>query len=109
MNMDILLIEDIRDVAQSIGEVMRQWGHDVVLAETGKAAVRSAAGRPFDLALLDIMLPDGFGYDFIPEIREHLPRVNIVTLTGYSSPELERAVRAHGIAYYMANRSISER
>ena len=72
------------------------------MATSGKAAVQAASRKQFDLALLDIMLPDGFGYDFIPEIKRNQPDLKIITMTGHSTPEMEKRVRKHGITYYMA-------
>jgi len=52
--------------------------------------------------ILDIMLPDGFGYDIIPEIKQSQPEAYVITMTGDNSPQLERIVRGFGIAYFMA-------
>ena len=100
--MNILLVEDDALMAEMVGEAMRKWNQTVTLATSGKEAVQAAGDRSFDLALLDIVLPDGFGYDFIPGMRASQPDLKIVTMTGHSTPEMEKRVRRHGIAYYMA-------
>ena len=100
--MNILLVEDDALVAEMMSDAMKRWDQEVVLAVSGKAAVQAAGSQEFDLALLDIMLPDGFGYDFIPEIKKSQPDLKIITMTGHSTPEMEKRVRKHGIAYYMA-------
>jgi len=100
--MKILLVEDDALVAEVVCDTMKMWDQNVVLATTGRSAVRAAARRHFDLALLDIMLPDGTGDEFIPEIKRHQPDLRIVTMTGHNTPEMEKRVRRHGIAYYMA-------
>lgn len=100
--MNILLVEDDALVAETVSDIMQGWGQSVTLASCGKAALQEAGSQPFDMALVDIMLPDGFGYDFLPEIKRRQPDLKIITMTGYSTPEMERRARQHGIAYYMA-------
>jgi len=101
-NMNILLVEDDATVAEMMCDVMRKWDQDVTLATSGTTAVKESGSQQFDLALLDIMLPDGFGYDFIPEMKKSQPDLKIITLTGHSTPDMEKRVRQHGITYYMA-------
>ena len=81
---------------------MKKWNQNVLLAVTGQDAVSMAEKKTFDLVLLDIMLPDGLGYEFIPELRKHQPDIKIITMTGYNTPEMETEARAQGIHYYMA-------
>ncbi len=100
--MNILLVEDAANVAEIMCGAMKKWDQDVTLATSGTAAVKESGGQQFDLALLDIMLPDGFGYDFIPEIKKCQPDLKIITMTGHSTPDMEKRVRQHGITYYMA-------
>ena len=61
-----------------------------------------AQEKTFDLVLLDIMLPDGLGHEFIPALRKHQPEIKIITMTGYSTPAMETEIRSQGIHYYMA-------
>ena len=100
--MRILLIEDDALTAEMMTDAMQKWNQEVVLATSGKSAVKVAGSRQFDLVLLDIMLPDGFGYDFIPKMRFNQPDLKIITMTGHNTPEMEKRVRQHGITYYMA-------
>ena len=102
--MNILLIEDDALVAKMMGAAMKKWDQEVILATTGKAAVKEAGRKQFDLALLDIMLPDGFGYDFIPEIKKSQPDLKIITMTGYSTPEMEKRVSSTALRTTWPNR-----
>ena len=100
--MNILLVEDDALVAKMVKATMTKWNQKVLLASSGQAAVSMAGENTFDLVLLDIMLPDGLGYDFIPEIKKFQPDIKIITMTGYNTPEMETKARAQGINYYMA-------
>jgi len=100
--MNILVVEDDISVGKLIFQCAKQWGHHVESTGTGEEAVKKVSQDPFDLILLDVMLPDGFGYEKIPAFKTYHPDVNIIVMTGYSTPEMERTVREFGITYYMA-------
>ncbi len=62
---------------------------------------KKARSKEFDLAVLDIFLPDTKGYDLIPRLKEVRPDMWFVTITGYNTRELELTVRQHRVAYFM--------
>jgi len=100
--MDILIVEDDISAGTLIFQSVKQWGHHVELTDTGEEALKKVRQKTFDLILLDVMLPDGFGYEKIPDYKTYQPDVNIIVMTGYNTPEMERTVREFGITYYMA-------
>ncbi|MBW2603447.1 MAG: response regulator [Deltaproteobacteria bacterium] len=99
--MQILLVEDDVSSAKMIRTAIERWDHHVELAETGKKALEKARNNTFDLVLLDIMLPDVVGYELIPEFKRYDSGIQIITMTGYNTPEMERKIRGYGITYYM--------
>jgi len=100
--MEILLVEDDVNLAKTLSEVIENWEHPVDVATTGKEAVVKVKNKWFDLILLDIFLPDVMGYELIPEFKKYCSWINIITMTGYNTPEMEKKIRGYGIAYYMA-------
>ena len=100
--MDILLVEDDTLVAETVSSTMKKWNHNVLWATGGRDAISMAQENTFDLILLDIMLPDGLGHEFIPDLRKHQPEIKIITMTGYNTPDMETEIRSQGIHYYMA-------
>jgi len=100
--MHILIVEDEEVVSEILIARMKRWGQKVVLATSSKEALSKIKTSRFDLVLLDIMLPDGLGYEIIPEIKQALPNINIITMTGQNTPDLERTIREFGITYFMA-------
>lgn len=100
--MNILLVEDEEIVADSLMATLKIWDQKVVWVTSKKEALAKAGQSFFDMILLDIMLPDGFGYEIIPEIKQSQPDAYIITMTGHNTPELERIVRGFGIAYFLA-------
>lgn len=99
--MNILIVEDDIDVSSVLTESIHHWGYSAENADTCKDALDKVKQKRFDLILLDIFLPDGEGHLLIPQFKELLPDVGIVTMTGYNTRELETHVREQGIIYYM--------
>lgn len=65
----ILVVEDEPAIAESVAYSLGKAGHEVETA-TGLRDARAKIEATFDLVLLDLMLPDGSGFDFIGELEE---------------------------------------
>ncbi len=82
----ILVAEDDEDYAEIIAETMRRDSHEVVIAGSVDGALRFAKqGKP-DLAVLDIMLPDGSGLDVGRTSRDDRPDLPIIFLSSLDRP-----------------------
>lgn len=79
----ILLVEDNRDNATAIAELLRVHGHQVDVADSISAALERAKCG-FDVLVSDIGLPDGTGRDLMRQLRSSGP-VRGIALTGYGS------------------------
>lgn len=99
--MKILIIEDTREVSDFLEVLISRWGHQPRTAATGKDAIGILKEEMFELVLLDIFLPDTVAYDLIPSIKAAWSGINIITMTGQSTREVEERVRGEGILYYM--------
>lgn len=67
----IFLVEDDKEIAKNLGRLLRSEGFTVTHAPTQKEAVAMLAEYKFDLALVDISLPDGNGFTVCTEIRQN--------------------------------------
>ena len=76
----ILLLEDDKTIMQGLLYSLTSEGYQVVAADCCATARALLAGRQFDLLLLDVMLPDGSGYDICRAARENSD-VPVVFLT----------------------------
>ena len=66
----ILIVDDVPDNLAVLGELLRQSGYQVKVANSGRAALRFAAQLPRpDLILLDVMMPEMDGYETMQAIR----------------------------------------
>jgi DNA-binding response OmpR family regulator len=77
----ILLVEDETHIAQGLLYNLELEGFQVTHVETGAAALEAFSRRPFDLVVLDLMLPDSHGIDLCHEMRQVAPKLPILMLT----------------------------
>jgi two-component system response regulator TctD len=82
--MKFLLIEDNQELALAVSERMRLDGHVIDHAENLAKAVAFSTTEDYDLILLDIMLPDGDGRDFLQHYRSLKKDTPIIVLTARS-------------------------
>jgi CheY-like chemotaxis protein len=79
----ILVVDDNEDMANSTAAILQLWGHQVMRANSGPAAIERLDAFKPDTVLLDIGLPDMDGYAVAQRIRE-LPEMAATTLIGVS-------------------------
>jgi PAS domain S-box-containing protein len=83
----ILLVDDNRDLAESLAALLHLSGHEVALAADGASALRTVeAWRP-DVALIDIGLPGMNGYEVARRLRAQGCTARLVAVTGYGGRE----------------------
>ena len=96
----VLLVDDIKINLDIIRGFLHAAGHTVVLAGSGREAVRLAAEEPFDVILMDVRMADVDGLEATRRIRK-LPdargKVPILALTAYSSLDQVAACLAAGM------------
>ena len=89
----ILIVDDEAHIRFGLSETLERDGYKVVTVENGTTALALIANRePFDVALIDLRLPDMSGMDILAELREQMPDVAVIMLTAHAS--LETAVEA---------------
>lgn len=80
--MRILVVEDDRKVASFIRKGLEEEGHAVEVAGDGAAAIaRATDGAPWDLVILDVMLPKGDGFGVLKTLRQEGLRMPVLMLT----------------------------
>ena len=88
----ILIVEDDANIRETLSTILRQKGYNTDTAKDGCEAIKKSKARFFNLALLDIKLPDMEGTKLITMMHENLPKMVNIVITGY--PSLENAVEA---------------
>ena len=95
----VLIVDDSAGLVENLAEILEEAGYAVRGAATCAAAV-PAALEGFDVALVDLRLPDGDGTALAPRLKELSPDGEVVLLTGFATLESAMAaVRAGACAY----------
>lgn len=95
----ILVVDDNAAQADNLREILEDAGY-AVRASGSCADAEAAAHEGFDVALVDLRLPDGDGTELAPRLKEASPDSEVVLLTGFATLESARdAVRAGACAY----------
>jgi CheY-like chemotaxis protein len=97
--LDILLVDDNRDAAQPLAMFLEFEGYRVVVAFNGQEALEQAEQKRFDVAILDIGLPDTDGYTLARKFKA-IPQqaeARLVAVTGYGTAQ--DIARAHAAGF----------
>ncbi|MEM9659102.1 MAG: sigma-54 dependent transcriptional regulator, partial [Planctomycetota bacterium] len=92
MKGSLLLVDDDRQLLESMSEWLRSQGLEVEPVGGCAAANAALAKRQYDLALVDVRLQDGDGFDLLEQLRRRYPDMPVVMMTGYA--EADSAVEA---------------
>jgi CheY-like chemotaxis protein/anti-sigma regulatory factor (Ser/Thr protein kinase) len=83
----ILLVDDNRDLSESLATLLRLSGHDVAIASEGPSALQMVEKLRPDLALIDIGLPGMSGYQLAQHLRANGCTARLIAVTGYGGRE----------------------
>jgi DNA-binding response OmpR family regulator len=92
--MKILVVDDEPIVLNCCQRILQDQGHAVHLVGSADEAITAMEDEPFEILLVDIMMPVRDGIDLIREIKEKWPETSIIVMTGYSTPETIRKSRS---------------
>jgi len=84
----ILLVDDEPNIVMSLEFLMRKNGYQVGIARNGTEALAALAETPYDLVLLDVMMPDVDGYQVCRQLRQRPDRATtkVIFLSAKSQP-----------------------
>lgn len=83
--MRVLLLEDDAETAAALERGLAREGHQVAVAEDVQSALALVGSESFDVAILDVMVPGGSGYDVLERIRAEGRRSRVLMLTARGS------------------------
>lgn len=88
----VLIVDDEAKLAQAFSKKLSQEGMRVSLAFSGKEALSVAEKENYDVAVLDLRLPDTDGTDLLLKLKQIHPTLEVVVVTGYAS--VDTAIRS---------------
>jgi DNA-binding NtrC family response regulator len=88
----ILVVDDDESIRKVLSTILEEEGYSVDTAKNGKEAISKSNRKFYNLALIDIRLPDIQGTELLSKIRDTTPKMRKIIITGY--PSLQNAVDA---------------
>jgi DNA-binding NtrC family response regulator len=88
----ILIVDDNEGILETLSAILEEKGYRTDTAKTGMEAIEKSKTNFYNVALLDIRLPDIEGTELLTKIEETSPRMVKIMVTGYAT--LENAVKA---------------
>ncbi len=91
-NRTILVVDDDKSILRTFTRILQKQDYKVDTAETGKEAIEKAESKYYDLALVDIRLPDTDGTELLARLKRQLKNTIKIMITGF--PSIESGVKA---------------
>src|SRR4030042_4082022 len=88
----ILVIDDEPNLRRSLGLILQRAGYTITTASNASEAIQLLQAGAYDLAFLDIKLPDQNGIQLLPRIRDLYPDMPVLILTAHAT--LDTAIGA---------------
>src|SRR6478736_5246545 len=98
----ILVAEDEENLAQILCAFLRGRGHHVVYVRDGKAALQAVRDEAFDVALVDIVMPEMDGLEVLKNLRAEPDPPQVIIITGNGTVETAITAMKLGAYDYMA-------
>jgi PAS domain S-box-containing protein len=105
----LLVIDDNRELADNLVELFEERGFAVEVVPSAAAGLEIARGRGFDLAFVDVNLPDTSGHELVPALRSACPYGEVLLMTGHASIDSAiAAVRVGAFQYVVKPFNVGE-
>ena len=97
----ILVVDDEPSICHMLGHVLTDERYQVETAGNVLDALAKLAATSFDLAIVDLFLPDTNGLNLAEAIRMLDPKTPVILITAYGTPSFESMASHPAIAHYM--------
>lgn len=104
----ILIIDDDKSILNIFTRILQKQGYHTDTAETGQEALEKIQANTYNLALIDVKLPDTNGTDLLARINQMHPNMIKIAITGFPSLEDASKVIDRGAAAYLVKPVKSE-
>jgi len=88
----ILVVDDDESIRTVLATIMEEEGYTVDVVHNGRDAIKKTQTKLYNLALIDIRLPDMEGTELLTRMKETIPKMRKIIITGY--PSLKNAIEA---------------
>ncbi len=98
---NILVVDDEKGIREGCRRILISEGYSVDVAENGKLALEMVKGKPYDLILVDLMMPVMGGLELMEHVRQIDPGIILVVITGFATVETAVDAMKHGAYDYI--------
>ena len=91
-NAKIIIVDDDENIRKTMKTILEDEGYTVDLATNGNEAIEMTSTNSYNVALLDIRLPDMEGIELLKLMKDSVPRTRKIMVTGY--PSMQNAISA---------------
>ncbi|MEP6596424.1 MAG: response regulator [Ginsengibacter sp.] len=105
---EVLIIEDEEDICYLLSGILKKKNLHTSYVTSLFAAKKILSDQSPDILFIDNHLPDGFGLDFIPWIRQDHPLTKIIMITAHNTNEDEAKALKQGADYFIGKPFSSE-
>ncbi len=97
----ILVVDDEENMLALFRRVLGKEGYHITCVDSGRRAVQLAKEEPFELAIVDVSMPDMDGIEVLARLKVMHREMPVIMITAFRSWEKERAARRLGCADYL--------
>lgn len=101
MNENILIVDDEKDIRESLSAVLQSEGYLCAIAENGETAIEKLERSNFDIIITDIVMPNLDGMKLLDKALQISPNTLVVLMTAYASIETAVSALRKGAADYL--------
>ena len=93
----ILFVDDEKSLQELLRTELPRMGHEVTVCPDGRTALKTLEHGSFDVAILDLRMPEMNGFEAARVLRETMPQIPILMFTSHDSPAVESKAASVGI------------
>ena len=93
---NVLVVDDLQNMRLTLGGILEDEGHNVVIVENGYQAIEAVRKTHFDAIFMDIKMPGINGVETFREVKKIDPRAAVIMMTAYSLENLVKEALAEG-------------
>ena len=97
----ILVVDDDRELRETISEILADAGFVVAAAGSGEEALDILQGQSYDVVLLDMIMPGLGGQEILPLLKRQAPRARVIMITAFATVENAVAAMRRGADDYL--------
>lgn len=97
----ILVVDDEKGIREGCRRILMSEGFSADVAENGEEGLKSTKAKPYDLILVDLMMPVMSGLEMMEHVRQYDPEIIMIVITGFATIETAVEAMKHGAYDYI--------